>query len=323
MNSDNDRHVGQEVIEKYFGEGLDGVLTIAGDPPARLVIAGSKSDLSIRVPATDAVPDVSGFSNIRLDFIDDEGMSWHQVTVRVDENLAEVYTTLCGVLDRVQLSKTPLSVAVDEALDSLAEILARRRGLSDDQQLGLVGELLAFLTLAETQGVEFALKAWMGPLGEEHDFALPSGDLEVKVTLSERRQHWISSITQLVPIPGRDLYLLSTQLTAAGAGTGWSLPGLVDQARRLNEAQAPKVDMRLEGMGYRAMDADLYMSRWTLRSTPQFFLVDREFPVISQEALTKSVPTSNRIVEVRYRIDLTGLLAANPLFMFVSPRKET
>ena len=322
MNETSGRHVELDVVQNYFQEKLDGVLTVEGDPPARLVIAASHDELAIRVPATESVPDVTPFSNIRLDLIDDEQATWHQLSVRVDGNLAEVYATLRGVLDRLQVSKVPLSAAVESALDSLEEILAKRRGLSEDQQLGLAGELLTFVALADAEGVDSALEAWMGPLGEEHDFALSTGDVEVKVTLGERRQHWISSLTQLIPTPGRKLYLLSIQLTPAGGGAGWSLPVLADRARRLNGAQASAVQLRLDGMGYRTNDADLYVSRWTLRSAPEFYLVDDQFPVITQDALLQVVPSTNRIVDVRYRIDLSGLPAVEPLFPFEQTRME-
>lgn len=322
MNETSGRHVELDVVQKYFQENLDGVLTVDGDPPARLVIAASHDELAIRVPSTESVPDVTAFSNIRLDLIDDEQATWHQLSVRVDGNLAEVYATLRGVLDRLQVSKVPLSAAVESALDSLEEILAKRRGLSEDQQLGLAGELLTFVALANTEGVDSALEAWMGPLGEEHDFALSAGDVEVKVTLGERRQHWISSLTQLIPTPGRKLYVLSIQLTPAGGGAGWSLPVLADRARRLNESQASAVQLRLDGMGYRTNDADLYVSRWTLRSAPEFYLVDEQFPVITQDALLQVVPSTNRIVDVRYRIDLSGLPAVEPLFPFEQSRME-
>jgi hypothetical protein len=319
MNETSERHVDLAVVEKYFEEGLDGVLTVEGEPPARLVIAATHDELAIRVPAAESVPDVTAFSNIRLDLQDDEGATWHQLSVRIDGNLAEVYSTLRGVLDRIQISKVPLSTAVESALDSLAEILSKRRGLSEDQQLGLAGELLAFVAFANVQDVSSALEAWMGPLGEEHDFALPGGDVEVKVTLGERRHHWISSLTQLIPTPGRKLYVLSIQLTPAGAGTGWSLPTLAESARKLNDSHASAVEARLDGMGYRMSDADLYVARWTMRSIPQFFLVDESFPVITQNALSQMVPSSNRIVDVRYRIDLSGLPPAQPLFPFDLP----
>src|SRR5438132_5106352 len=137
MPEGSQRHVALGVIEQYFSQGLDGVLSIAGEPPARLVIAPGKAQLAVRVPATETVPDVTPFANLEIDFIDNEGSAWHQMSVLIEDNIGEVYAMLCGIVDRIQLSSTPFSVAVDEALDSLAEILIRRRGLSEDQQIGL------------------------------------------------------------------------------------------------------------------------------------------------------------------------------------------
>jgi hypothetical protein len=44
--------------------------------------------------------------------------------------------------------------------------------------------------------------------------------MEVKTTLSEKRMHIIGSLTQLVPTGSTPLFVLSLQLTGAGAGTG-------------------------------------------------------------------------------------------------------
>jgi Putative PD-(D/E)XK family member, (DUF4420) len=315
-NNGGTRHAEVSAIEKYFADHVDGVLSIEGTPPARLVVSPSSSELAIRVTASANAPDVSAFANISLDYLEDEGTAWHQLTVKVDGNLGEVYATLCSIVDRVQVSGTEFRIAVDEVLDSLADILARRRGLSEDQQLGLAGELLSVLAINHESGPDTAVDAWTGPLGEEHDFGLPGVDVEVKVTLSEKRHHWISSLPQLVPTPGRDLLLLSVQLTPAGAGRGWSLADLVKLVRSSIDTREAEVEARLEGLGFHKIDVDLYGSRWALRTEPAFFRVDDQFPVISQESLERAVPSSNRVLDVRYRIDLTGLPTASPPFSF-------
>jgi hypothetical protein len=321
-NNELARHAEVGAIEKYFTNRIDGVLSIQGSPPARLVMSPSSSELAIRVVASSHAPDVSSFTNISMDYLEDEGAAWHQLSVRVDDNLAEVYATLCAIVDRVQVSGAQFKVAVEEVLDSLADILARRRGLSEDQQLGLAGELLCVLAIGSESGFDVALDSWTGPLGEEHDFGLSGVDVEVKVTLSEKRHHWISSLSQLVPTPGRALLLLSIQLTLAGAGRGWSLPDLVKLVDEANGVHLAEVDARLERLGFRRIDADLYGSRWTMRTSPAFFQVDDEFPVISQDSLEHAVPSSNRVLDVRYRIDLTGIPIAAPLFSLDSPFQD-
>lgn len=315
-NNDETRHAEISAIENYFEDNIDGVFSIEGTPPSRLVVAPSGSRLAVRVPAEPTAPDVSSFANISLDYIEDEGKGWHELSVRTDENLAEVYATLCSIVDRVQMGGAAFNVAVTEVVDSLSDILAKRRGLSDDQQLGLAGELISLLAVAHAFNFRTALDAWTGPLGEEHDFGLAGSDVEVKVTKSEKRHHWISSLSQLVPTPGRTLFVLSVQLTPAGAGQGWSLPDLVMKVNALSGASPLEVTTRLEGMGFRGDDSDLYPSRWALRTEPAFFLVDEKFPAISPTALDASVPSSNRILDIRYRIDLSGLPISEPLFLF-------
>ena len=47
-----------------------------------------------------------------------------------------------------------------------------------------------------------AIAAWRGPNGDEHDFDIGSGDLEVKATLSEKRVHWMDRSASLNLRPG-------------------------------------------------------------------------------------------------------------------------
>lgn len=319
MTDKSDRHTHLSVIEDYFAKKLDGVLGMDGDPPAQLVISPSSECLSIRVPATNTAPDVSLFANLSVDRVENQGLDWLELSVQIEDNLNEVYALLCSVLDRVQLLGSGFDTATADALASLSEILATRTRLSDDQQLGLAGELLTLLALADETGPDEALESWRGPMSEEHDFGLTDSDVEVKVTLNERRKHWISSLTQLVPTGDRPLYLLSIQLTPSGAGTGWSLPILIEMVRKIPAMHREALDLVIASARYRDEDADLYRARWTLRTNPEFFLVDDQFPKITQEIIESTVPSSQRVTDVRYRVDLTGLTPSKRLFGFDDP----
>ena len=59
----------------------------------------------------------------------------------------------------------------------------------------------AVLLAAGLRGVE--KNYVLGPQAEEHDFALPDGDIEVKTTRTDRRVHVIHGAGQLTPAPGR------------------------------------------------------------------------------------------------------------------------
>ena len=96
------------------------------------------------------------FENLEFDVISDNQVVWHQLAVRLDDNLDEVYALLCAILDRVQLSGEPFAEAVEEALDSLTGILAVRHSLIREKQVGLFGELCALLALADEIGCDAA-----------------------------------------------------------------------------------------------------------------------------------------------------------------------
>ncbi len=312
------RHTPLPVIEGYLTDSIHGVLGVAGEPPGRAIIDPHHHTISIQFPVDGRAPDIVELQNVSFDLVHDDGVMWHQLSIRLDDNVDEVYALLCAILDRVQLSGETFACAVEEALTSLSGILTIRRGLTREKQAGLFGELLVVLALAGDIGAVRAAGAWRGPLAEEHDFGLAEFDLEVKTTLSEQRHHWISSVTQLVPTGIRPLYLASIQLTAAALGTGWSLPSLVADVRSAAAVGVARLDTVLGLIGYHERDADLYRSRWTLRTPPAFYLVDSAFPALTQDGLDAAVADSQRITDVRYRIDLAGIPASEMSLSFGS-----
>ena len=311
---DSSRHVPIGVVEDYLVQGLDGVLGVDGSPAGRLLISPHHQTLAVQFPPDVRGPNVVEFENLDFDVITDETGTWHQLSVQLDDNLDEVYALLCAILDRVQLSGQSFAEAIEESLDSLTGILAVRRSLSREKQVGLFGELWTLLAVAEAKGAAAAIDSWRGPLGEEHDFGMSEADLEVKTTTGERREHWISTTTQLVPTGHRPLYLLSIQLTAAALDAGHTLPSLIASARSALATHVVRLDAVLARLGYRDRDSDLYHSRWTLRTSPAFYQVGLQFPAVTQERLEAMVPSSERITDLRYRVDLTGLEPSPPLF---------
>lgn len=315
MSNADQRHFALSVVEGYLANGVEGSLEVEGQPEARLTIDPHRSVLGVQVPATGPTPELTDFANLTFDEIDHGGSMWHQMTVRVDDNVEEVYALLCAILDRVQVAGQDFGPAVTEALDSFTGIVAVRRGLSHERRVGLFGELLVLLALVGDLGPATAVAAWRGPAAEEHDFGLVDVDLEVKTTLGERREHWISTATQLAPTGDRPLYLVSVQLTAAGLGAGWNLPSLVDAVRSASAGDKP-FEVGLQRAGYRDVDADLYRSQWALRTSPAFFEVDERFPALTESRLEMAVPSAQRITDIRYRVDLSGMAPSPAVLTF-------
>lgn len=310
------RHAPFGVVEAYDAQSVGGVLVVAGTPAGRVQIAPQLHVLSLLVQTTDNVtgPDLRELANMQYDLHEDAGVMWHRLDVTYDDNLAEVYPVLCTIVDRVQLNGQTFTAAVESVLTGLGDILSGRGGLSHEKQVGLFGELVVLLSLTQHLTPADAIATWRGPDREEHDFGLIHSDVEVKTTMSEQRSHWISNLTQLLPTPGRALHLLSLQITAAGKGPGATLAELVQAARALPGIPLITLDSSLKAVGYYARHADLYRSRWTLRTVPAFYLVDDEFPALTPNRVAESVPNADRITDVRYRVDSNGLIAADPLF---------
>jgi hypothetical protein len=151
------------------------------------------------------------------------------------------------------------------------------------------------------------MAAWRGADGDEHDFDLGSGDLEVKSTLLEKRVHWIGSLSQLEPTPGRRLWLLSMQLTT-GLAEALTIADIVAKVRsRLDVADMTAFEKKLYGAGWRDKYRATMRRRFRMRSTPQLLPVDEGFPALTQDRVVAAGMPLSRLREISYSIDVTGL----------------
>ncbi|MBB2944601.1 hypothetical protein FB565_004334 [Actinoplanes lutulentus] len=223
------------------------------------------------------------------------------------------YPVLCSMTDRVQIDRMPPAAALRETLAELTSLLREPESISMEREIGLFGELLTLLGLVPVLGGLPAVEAWRGPRGEEHDFGLADTDVEVKTTISERRAHWIDSFTQLQPTTSRPLWLISHQLTGAGTGFGRTLPELIDEvgAALAGTARAD-FESKVGLAGWRAAYATQVSSRWERRRGSAAFEVDEQFPKLVPDSLQQAGIAIDRLVQVRYRVDLDGL--ADPDF---------
>jgi hypothetical protein len=308
---DASRHVAVAVLTDYHNSAAPGVLTVSGTPVGRVSISppGRRVSLSVQTVDDSPGPDLDSLANVDYNVDHRDGVAWQRLDVTYGDNLTEIYAVFCAILDRVQLEGELFAAAVEAVLVGLGDILTGTDELSHEQQVGLFGELATLGSLAAATSPAAAIGSWRGPAGEEHDFGLESCDLEVKTTTSERRTHWIGSPTQLLPTPGRPLLLLSIQVTGAGTGPGAALPELVDSLRAAAGPHRHRLEVNLQAVGYQDRHAGLYTDRWALRSAPAFHRVDADFPALTPTGLGAATPHAERIVDLRYRIDVDGLNA--------------
>ena len=96
--------------------------------------------------------------------------------------------------------------------------------------------------------------------------------------------------TQLVPLRGVPLSLVSIQLTRSNSEGGRTLSQLVSHIRAKSGGHRPKVDDALEAVGWKDDDAELYSTFWATRNELRAYDVDERFPAFTLDRLTQVIP---------------------------------
>ncbi|MFL0565916.1 PD-(D/E)XK motif protein [Microbacterium sp. 179-I 1D1 NHS] len=300
-------HLDPRTVEAYFLLGAQAAFPLHTDPQIVMRILPQQEEIELLTPAVGPDPDVTGLDRLDSSRIVIDGGEWFRLAVSARDMHYEAYVLMESVVDQMK-GGAAFRNAVSDAVHSFKDLLAGRRGLTDEAARGLLGELLVLEHAIDALGEVPAIEAWLGPLAEEHDFAFEGFDAEVKTTKSESRTHLIGSETQLEPEPDRPLYLVSIQLTRAGlAEQGFTLAEVVARTRARLDQTLRAFDAALQGLGWRSADADLYRTRFQLRSTPRAYLVDEAFPAITSGRLDQVVPQRANVVSVSYRVNVTDL----------------
>lgn len=306
------RHPDLGMLDGYWADGNTARIPVPGTPACEIVVDPAHGELRLVLPADGKEPDVARFRNIDLATFTDDGDVWWELRVLAEDTLHEAYSLLTRIADLVQLERFAVGVAVRDALDAYRALLSSRGAMAEEQQVGLFGELLLLEYLLTAVGPEQVVPAWMGPLNEEHDIAFPDVHLEVKTTKGEHRRHMISGTQQLQPLRGIPLWLVSIQVTPTTADAGRTLTDLVGAVRTAAGELRHRVDDLLVATGWRDADADLYTRHLTLRSQPRAYLVDGDFPALTDDRLGQVVPQAELVDDVKYRVDVTHLPFGRP-----------
>lgn len=309
MSEQDAKRFSPETLDHYFRGAVPTAHPLATTPLCTLFVDPGSRQLRLRTPATDAPADVGVYDRLVFDVVEEPGEDgiWFELRVDAEGMAYESYSLIMSVVDQLEAGR-PFRQSVTDSLATFKELLTRKRPMSEEQEVGLFGELEVFAHLVVAVGEDLATAAWLGPDNEEHDFVLNSVDLEVKTTRTEARVHTIGSPAQLTSSPGRPLQLLSIQITSAGAAEhGETLVERVRRVRGMLNRSVRIFDERLHRMGWRDRDADeLYTRRFVARSMPRTYPVDDAFPAITPEGIAAIVRRPELVVGLVYRLDLTN-----------------
>ncbi|MCR5976554.1 PD-(D/E)XK motif protein [Gordonia jinghuaiqii] len=320
--SEQSSELDPDTLEKYFRSGTVTSHSFSCAPEIILRIDGPGQKISLLTPHSGMVQDVASLKRVSTGVEVRADREWACFTVDARNMYTEAYGLMLSIVQAMRGGAT-FAAATAAAITNMKTMLAAKPRISEEKQIGLIGELLLFRALIDGFDECSAIEWWLGPLAEERDYAFPTFDAEVKTTLGESRTHVIHGAGQLEPNPSRPLWLVSVQITRAGGDpNGITLPGLVQEIRKQLTSTRDRFVTYLASEAWEDDDAAMYPTAYILRTTPTAYLVDDDFPAVTRSRLEAVVPHSNLVSAVSYRVDVSSRTAGDPgepLTGFISP----
>lgn len=313
MSKDETRFsaVAWSAVEEYLAEGLQVSYPLATDDSGPVVaydIAEGGVALFVGLKGKERAP-YSPLPSVRVEPVVHHNRRMARFSASRPELLRDFHDLAMSVAERIVGGGRPVAAAFEETVEAWGALLRRSRGLGPQQRIGLHGELAVLQSLAEREGWPAAVRSWVAPENEQHDFALADYDLEVKTTTSERRHHTVHGAGQLTETPGRSLWFVSVRLTRGGAA-GRTLRDSVNEMRAAvniaDSEAARRLDTALETVGWSPDQAD--DERWVLREEPLVL------NAMSMNRITPDMlPTTGHghIMDVSYTVDVTDAPSAS------------
>jgi hypothetical protein len=311
-----------DLVSDYIEPGVPALCVVRRTPELSLFVDadGARFGAWIEMKDNTSLPS-SPLSEISVSPVQRAGTRFLEIATSSRSLYREFYLLLGEFITAVITEGVAPLQALAAILDRWRTLLRATLILSEEQQIGLFGELWMFARLLPALGAS-TLDSWVGPASQVHDFRFRNLEFEVKTTSSARRTHIINGLTQLSPSQGCYLYLLSLQYIAAGAG-GQTLPETINaiEARIAKFAEGPKrFAQLLQSVGYSAADAQYYSARRRIGGPPRLIPIADGCPRLTRAGLDELRPifAPARIIDATYRIDVEGLGYADGDRLFLS-----
>jgi Putative PD-(D/E)XK family member, (DUF4420) len=288
--------------------------------PVRFVAGIREPDdriaLLIEAPLTSAPPSLFRLQADGLSVTDqrrpNEGILRLAIALERDE-LQNVFEVLAADIIDVVIPSTTAPAALTAAIRRLeawqACLKLRRQGLSREEQIGLVGELMVLELLAEEIGYSDAVEAWQGPLEGIHDFSRHGMAIEVKSAVGVGSLLRISRLNQLESSGLSALTIARPRLREDANGK--SLSGVIwkirDDIARSSPHALSAFNERLIRAGYLDLDSDAYDGLYLVMHELYGFEVANEFPRLTASTVPAGIVEGSYVIDERsisgFRLD--------------------
>ena len=198
-----------------------------------------------------------------------------------------------------------LSDAIFEACNEYSTFFGKgaKTSLSFIEEEGLFGELIVLKECLERFG-DHSISCWTGPTKNRHDFMFQDKRaLEVKTSLKQNRKLiTVSNDTQLSNIENAPLFLAFLILEADPKGL--SIADLVNTIYDQIKNREVKEDFQRKLLEMKVVRSQISTKRRFSLVKRHWYKVDNQFPKLTLDEIHS---ISNRIYDVKYKIDLDGL----------------
>jgi hypothetical protein len=252
-----------------------------------VILEKDSAALFLRLPDNfDDTISTPNFKSLEVQF---RQLTHKALVVRLlDNTQKDIFLTLCKDVVAAAEKGQDLIDAVNRALRQTRRwiFLLRsggQRGLTIEEQRGLVGEMNFLCNLSDRLGPAAAIEAWKGPEGSSKDFEFPELCIEVKAHRGAAKPHIrISSEDQLADVEGAIVYLQVYDVDSAVLPEGQTLHELVRMTMSRFEHDQhifERFQDLLDAAGYNEED-DYSERRWII-GVSRTYRVENDFPRIS------------------------------------------
>lgn len=269
-----------------------------------VVIETGVPGLLLKLPSLPApIPRLPKLKNLLTSFRTISGGAAFVIGLK-ETSQAEIFETLCH--DVVEAGEKGNSI--EEALQRVIQRTHRwhhllrggsKKGLSVEEQRGLVGELSFLKELTHNLGPETAIEAWTGPFGATKDFEFIGTCVEIKAhRVAAKPFISISSAEQLDDVEGCRLFLRVINISSAISPDGETLHDHVTSTTHLFRNSISALDKWEEAIYATGYDPenDYDERRWQISAIKSYEIVEG-FPRIM-------VPLPIGVESVRYAVSL-------------------
>lgn len=231
---------------------------------------------------------------------------WATQISSLDEKNEDIFSRLCLDLVEVSIDATSEQDGLNRVVRRFAAWQRLFANIKNDLPLnvikGLVGELSFLKKLAEHEGWEKAIVAWIGPEGADRDFVLEKTWYEIKAISTGKEKITISSLNQLESEDSGNLIVFHVDETSSTDTTAVSLVDLVDEIKELIKDmpfQLQEFENKLLKLGY--MKKKSYEDIYFCLGETYYYSIKEDFPRL----VTSNVPSE--IVSAKYDISIAGI----------------